>query len=301
MGLEPGNTLSTRIPTSLPCVATLSLLSILFNAMTWFSNEKVRFRLHEIIFEADTPAGRHFDLLVQIAILTSVLVVMLDSVGSFRQQYGGLLYIAEWFFTILFTLEYLLRLYCIGRPLKYARSFFGVVDLLSVLPTYIALFLPGGQYLLSIRILRLLRIFRILKLVKYVGEAETLIRAMRSSSRKITVFLLTVSTLVVIFGSVMYLVEGEQNGFTSIPRSIYWAVVTMTTVGYGDISPKTNLGQVISSIIMVVGYGIIAIPTGIVTAELAFNRQVTSRCCPECSRYGHDPEAKFCKHCGQQL
>lgn len=269
--------------------------------MVRFSAENVRSRLHQIIFKADTPAGRLFDLLVQIAILASVLVVMLDSVRYFNQHFGRLLYITEWFFTLLFTLEYLVRLYCFDRPMKYALSFFGIVDLLSVVPTYIALGMPGGQYLLTIRILRLLRIFRILKLIQYVGEAETMIRALRSSSRKITVFLLSVSTLVVIFGSVMYLVEGESNGFTSIPRSIYWAVVTMTTVGYGDISPQTNLGQAISSIIMIVGYGIIAIPTGIVTAELAFSKQVSSRCCPECQRYGHDTEATFCKHCGEKL
>lgn len=261
----------------------------------------LRLRLHEIIFEADTPAGKMFDLLLQACILASVLIVMLDSVASFQQRYGEIFYIAEWVFTLLFTLEYTLRLYCIGHPLKYARSFFGVVDLLSVLPTYAALFLPGGQYLLSIRILRLLRIFRILKMVKFVGEADVLMSSLRSSGRKIIVFLLTIFTLVVIFGSVMYLVEGEENGFTSIPRSIYWAVVTMTTVGYGDISPRTDLGQAIAAVIMVLGYGIIAIPTGIVTAELVFKKQVTTQSCPECSAYGHDPDAEFCKYCGEEL
>lgn len=265
------------------------------------NNNSLRTRLHEIIFEADTPAGKMFDLLLQISIIASVLIVMLDSVASIRQQYGEIFTIAEWVFTLLFTLEYFLRLYCIGHPLKYARSFFGVVDLLSVLPTYVALFLPGGQFLLSIRILRLLRIFRILKLVKFVGEAEILMQSLRSSGRKIIVFLLTILTLVVIFGSVMYLVEGEENGFTSIPRAIYWAVVTMTTVGYGDISPKTDLGQAIASFIMVLGYGIIAIPTGIVTAELAFKKHVTTQSCPECSAYGHDPDAEFCKYCGEEL
>lgn len=265
------------------------------------TNNPLRARLHEIIFEADTPAGKTFDLLLQLSILTSVLVVMLDSVASLRQQYGEYFTLAEWVFTLLFTLEYTLRLYCIGQPLKYARSFFGIVDLLSVLPTYAALFLPGGQYLLSIRILRLLRIFRILKMVKFVGEADVLLRSLRSSGRKIIVFLLAILTLVVIFGSVMYLVEGEENGFTSIPRSIYWAVVTMTTVGYGDISPRTDLGQAIAAFIMVLGYGIIAIPTGIVTAELAFKKQVTTQSCPACSAYGHDPDAEFCKYCGEVL
>jgi voltage-gated potassium channel len=197
------------------------------------SRNRLRLRFHEIIFEADTPGGKAFDLLLQTAIVASVLIVMLDSVVAYHQRYGVYFTLAEWIFTGLFSLEYFLRLWCIGQPIKYARSFFGVVDLLSVLPTYIALFLPGGQYLLSIRILRLLRIFRILKLAKFVGEAEILLNALRSSGRKIMVFVLTVVTLVVIFGSVMYLVEGAQNGFTSIPRSTYWAIVTMTTVGTG--------------------------------------------------------------------
>lgn len=265
------------------------------------SKNLLQLRLHEIIFEADTRQGKIFDLLLQASIITSVLIVMLDSVASVQARYGELFTIAEWAFTLLFTFEYTLRLYCIGHPLKYARSFFGIVDLLSVLPTYIALFLPGGQYLLSIRILRLLRIFRILKLVKFVGEAEVLMSSLRSSGRKIIVFVLTVMTLVVIFGSVMYLIEGEENGFTSIPRSIYWAIVTMTTVGYGDISPRTDIGQAVSSLIMILGYGIIAIPTGIVTAELAFKKQITTQSCPECSAYGHDPDAEFCKYCGEEL
>ncbi|WP_020677398.1 ion transporter [Geopsychrobacter electrodiphilus] len=269
--------------------------------MTSHLKNPLRSRLHEIIFEADTPAGKMFDLLLQFSILASVLIVMLDSVASIRAQYGNIFYIAEWFFTLLFTLEYVLRLYCIGHPLKYARSFFGIVDLLSVLPTYLALLLPGGQVLLSIRILRLLRIFRILKMVKFVGEAEVLLRSLRSSGRKIIVFLLAIVTLVVIFGAVMYLVEGEKNGFTSIPRSIYWAIVTMTTVGYGDISPRTDLGQAIAAFIMVLGYGIIAIPTGIVTAELALKKQITTQSCPECSAFGHDPDAEFCKYCGEKL
>lgn len=260
-----------------------------------------RGRLHEIIFEADTPAGKLFALVLQFSILFSVLIVMLDSVQALRQTYGAFFYAAEWGFTLLFTLEYLLRLYCIQRPLKYACSFFGVVDLLAVIPTYVAVFLPGGQYLLTIRILRLLRIFRILKLATYVGEAEALVLALRASGRKIAVFMLTIVTLVIIFGSMMYIIEGAEHGFTSIPRSIYWAVVTMTTVGYGDISPQTDLGQSLAAFIMIMGYGIIAIPTGIVTAELACKRQVTTQSCPGCSAAGHDPDADFCKFCGTEL
>lgn len=261
----------------------------------------LRYRLHEIIFEADTPAGKGFDVALIVAILVSVLVVMLDSVNQLQQLFGPYFYFSEWFFTLIFTLEYLLRLSCIRRPLKYATSFFGVVDLLSILPTYIGLFLPGGQYLLVIRILRLLRIFRVLKLVQYVGEANYLLRALKASRRKVEVFLLSVLLLMVICGAVMYLVEGPENGFTSIPRSVYWAIVTMTTVGYGDISPQTNLGQAFASIVMILGYGIIAIPTGIVTAQLTAPLQVTTQSCPECSAEGHSPDAKHCKFCGGQL
>lgn len=265
------------------------------------SPDQLRQRLHEIIFEADTPLGKLFDLVLIFSILLSVIIVMLDSVAALQLKYGQLFYLAEWFFTILFTVEYLLRLSCIGRPLKYASSFFGVVDLLSILPTYLSLFIPGGKYLLVIRILRLLRVFRVLKLVQYVGEANFLLRALRASRRKIAVFLLSVLLLMVIFGAVMYIVEGPENGFTSIPRSIYWAIVTMTTVGYGDISPQTDLGQVIASLVMILGYGIIAIPTGIVTAELAFTKQVTTQSCPECSAEGHAPDASHCKFYGAQL
>jgi len=201
----------------------------------------------------------------------------------------------------LFTAEYLLRLSCIGRPLKYAGSFFGIVDLLSIVPTYLSLFLPSGKYLLVIRILRLLRVFRVLKLVQYVGEANYLLRALRASRRKVFVFLLSVLLLMVIFGSVMYIVEGPEHGFTSIPRSVYWAIVTMTTVGYGDISPQTDLGQALASLVMILGYGIIAIPTGIVTAELTHSQQMTTQSCPQCSAEGHAPDAKHCKYCGESL
>jgi len=260
--------------------------------------------LHEIIFEADTPTGRLFDILLLISILLSVLAVMLDSIISIRQVHGSLLYKVEWFFTILFTVEYVLRLISVGRPLLYARSFYGIVDLLAILPTYASVFVPGSQYLLVIRILRILRIFRILKLIQYLGEAKLLIRALRASRRKIAVFLYTVLTMVIIFGSLIYLVEGSENGFTSIPRAVYWAIVTLTTVGYGDISPKTPVGQVIASLVMVLGYAIIAVPTGIVTVEMAHafpDQTVSTQACPQCSAEGHDSDAVHCKFCGAKL
>lgn len=259
--------------------------------------------LHEVIFEADTPTGKAFDVLLIVCILVSVVTVMLDSIDQLRAPYGSLLYRIEWFFTILFTVEYILRMLCVGRPLKYAISFYGVVDLLAIIPTYISLLLPGTQYLLVIRILRILRIFRILKLATYLGEANLLIKALQTSRRKISVFLFTVLTLVVIFGSLMYVIEGGENGFTSIPRSIYWAIVTMTTVGYGDISPQTNFGQAIASIVMIFGYGIIAVPTGIVTVEMSqtFSRKVSTQACSQCSAEGHDTDAKYCKFCGAAL
>ena len=265
------------------------------------SSSRLRHRLHEIIFEADTPAGKLFDIILIASILISVAVVMLDSVAVLQLQYGRLFLFLEWLFTILFTIEYALRLSCIGRPGKYAGSFYGIVDLLSILPSYISLLLPAGKYLLVIRILRLLRVFRVLKLVQYVGESNYLQRALWASRRKIIVFLLSVFLLMIITGSVMYIVEGPEHGFTSIPRSIYWAIVTMTTVGYGDISPRTNLGQALASLVMILGYGIIAIPTGIVTTELAFKRNLSTQSCPECSAEGHDIDAKYCKYCGSAL
>lgn len=262
-----------------------------------------RGRMHEIIFEADTRTGKAFDLLLIWSILLSVLAVMLDSVGPIRSQYGFLLYGAEWFFTLLFTVEYLLRLSCIGRPWRYATSFFGIVDLLAILPTYLSLLIPGTQYLLVVRILRVLRIFRILKFVEYSSEARLLMRALHASKRKVFVFLFAVLTLVVIIGALMYLIEGEQNGFTSIPRSMYWAIVTMTTVGYGDISPQTNIGQMFAAGVMILGYSIIAVPTGIVTVSMsqAFAKPVTTQSCPECSAEGHDSDALHCKFCGSKL
>ncbi|MFQ5458954.1 MAG: ion transporter [Myxococcota bacterium] len=262
-----------------------------------------RERLHEIIFEADTPAGRAFDVALIAAILASVVAVMLDSVSAISARWGGALYAIEWFFTILFTVEYALRLVSVARPSAYARSFFGVIDLLSFLPTYVSLLVPGAQYFLVIRILRVLRIFRVLKLLPYLGEADLLLRALRASRRKIVVFLFTVMTLVVLMGSLMYLIEGEVHGFTSIPTSVYWAIVTLTTVGYGDISPQTPLGQAIAVVIMIMGYGIIAVPTGIVTVELsqAARTPLTTQVCRHCNAEGHAPDARFCKLCGQKL
>lgn len=263
-----------------------------------------RARLHEIVFESDTRAGHYFDLALIWLIVLSVTTVVLESVGSVRAQHGQLLYSLEWLFTILFTIEYFLRLVSVRHPLRYATSFFGAVDLLAIIPTYLSIFVPGSQYLLVIRILRLLRVFRLLKLSEYVVEADTLRLALRASRRKISVFTSAVLLLVVIIGALMYVIEGEANGFTSIPRSIYWAIVTMTTVGYGDLSPRTSLGQIVASIVMVIGYGIIAVPTGIVSVELAHavrERRVTGQACPACSAAGHDPDAIHCKYCGTRL
>ena len=260
--------------------------------------------LHEVIFEADTPLGKAFDILLIVSILVSVIAVMLDSILAVQLHFGGILSGIEWLFTIIFTIEYILRLMCVGKPFKYAISFYGIVDLLAILPTFVSLFMPGTQYFLVIRILRILRIFRIFKLAPYLGESRLLMKALRASSRKITVFILTVMTLVVIFGSLMYVIEGGNNGFTSIPRSIYWAIVTLTTVGYGDISPQTILGQTMASMVMITGYAIIAVPTGIVTVEMskAFgDRKVSTQSCPECSAEGHDADARYCKYCGAVL
>ena len=263
-----------------------------------------RARLHQIIFEADTPAGRAFDITLIVMIVLSVFLVSFESVGGLTRESYRWLRGAEWVITVAFTLEYTLRLRAVRRPLAYATSFFGVVDLLSILPSYISLLVPGGQYLVVIRVLRLLRVFRVLKLARFVDESRVLVRAMRASVRKIAVFLLTVLTIVVVVGALMYVVEGRENGFTSIPRSMYWAVVTLTTVGYGDIAPQTTLGQAIASLVMILGYGIIAVPTGIVTAELAhFPRttQVSTQACPNCGVGGHEYDARFCRRCGSAL
>ena len=262
----------------------------------------IKTRLYDIIFESDTPAGKSFDLLLIASILLSVAVVFLDSVEYYNKRYGELLYILEWFFTVLFTLEYFLRIYCIGKPILYIRSFFGIIDLLSILPTYISLFVPASRYLSVIRILRVFRIFRILKLILYIGEANLLMEAILASRRKIIVFLFSILLLVSIFGSVMYLIEGEASGFTSIPRSIYWAIVTITTVGYGDISPQTLLGQAIASLAMIVGYATIAVPSVIISAEYtSINHKMNSMVCPGCSSEDHEDDASFCKSCGTDL
>ena len=263
-----------------------------------------RQRVYEIIFEADTPFGKFFDVALLTAIVLSVVAVCLDTVESIQANYHTALLVAEWVFTVLFTIEYVLRLATVRRPLRYAVSFYGLVDLLSILPTYLSLFVPGTQHLLVIRILRLLRVFRVLKLGRYVSESEVLITAIRNSRRKITVFLFAVMTLVVVIGAAMFLLEGPEHGFTSIPRSMYWAIVTLTTVGYGDITPQTVLGQMLSSALMIIGYGIIAIPTGIVTAELTSvgrSPKVTTRTCPSCMAEGHQPDARFCLYCGGPL
>jgi voltage-gated potassium channel len=259
---------------------------------------------HEVIFEADTRAGRAFDVGLFIAIVASVLVVVLESVPAVQRDYAAPLRVAEWTFTILFTIEYVLRLASVDRPTRYATSFFGLVDLLSIAPSYASLLLPGAQALLVIRALRLLRVFRVLKLGHFLDEAHQLRGALRASSRKIIVFLGAVVTIVVIMGAVMYFVEGAENGFTSIPVSIYWAIVTMTTVGYGDIAPQTWIGQILASALMIAGYGIIAVPTGIVSVELAQvrgQRLISTQSCPSCAAEGHDPDARHCKYCGAAL
>jgi voltage-gated potassium channel len=263
----------------------------------------MRDAIYEVIFKTDTPAGKWFDVLLILSILASVVVVMADSVGTVRISHGRLFMAAEWFFTILFSIEYILRLISARRPLKYATSFYGVVDFIAIIPTYLSLIFPATKYFAVVRTLRILRVFRVLKLIQYLKEANLLMKALASSRRKITVFLFTVLTMVTIFGSLMYVIEGEANGFTSIPISIYWAIVTMTTVGYGDISPQTAFGQALASLIMILGYSIIAVPTGIVTVQIGqeIARGTSHRSCPGCGRKGHDPDAGFCKYCGEKI
>ncbi|MFB6319204.1 ion transporter [Saccharicrinis sp. FJH54] len=262
-----------------------------------------RSRMHEIIFEADTFEGKLFDVALLIAILLSILVVMLESVDPIRASHGELLRNLEWFFTILFTIEYIARIIVIRKPTRYVFSFLGIVDFLSTIPTYLSLIIVGSQSLLILRTIRLLRVFRIFKLSRYMGEASVIRSAMMASRRKITVFLGLVVIIVIIVGTLMYLVEGKENGFTSIPRSIYWAIVTLTTVGYGDIAPVTVFGQTIASVLMILGYAIIAVPTGIVTTEftMAKKQNMNTQSCPVCSREGHDDDAMHCKYCGSKL
>lgn len=261
-----------------------------------------RHRVHEVVFESETTAGRAFDITVIALILLSVAAVILESVRYVRDIFGPELQIAEWTFTILFTLEYILRLVSVKRPLRYALSFYGLVDLVAIVPTYLSLFIPGTHFFLTVRLLRLLRIFRILKLAEYTSASRVITSALIASRKKIFVFLVAVLTIVTVVGSLMYAVEGEENGFTDIPTSIYWAIVTMTTVGYGDLSPQTPLGKFFASVVMILGYGIIAVPTGIVTAELARSgRAESSQVCPECHAEPHDIDALHCKYCGTKL
>jgi voltage-gated potassium channel len=259
--------------------------------------------LNEVIFGTDTPAGKYFDVVLIWTILFSVALVLLASVESWWVRYGDIFFALEWFFTALFTVEYLTRIYCARDRRSYIFSFYGLVDLLAILPSYLALIYTGATYLMVIRLLRVLRIFRILKLVRYLSDANLLVRSLWLSRRKILVFYASVLVLCIIFGSVMYIVEGPKNGFTSIPKSIYWTIVTITTVGFGDITPKTPLGQTIASMTMLIGYSIIAVPTGIVTAELAheLGREKQLARCHNCGRAGHDADSEFCKHCGYKL
>jgi len=260
--------------------------------------------LNTVIFGSETPMGKAFDVVLSISIVLSVIVIMLDSVEAIQNRYAQTLYIIEWLFTLLFTLEYGLRLISVRRPGLYFKSFFGLVDLISILPSYLILLFPGTQAMLAIRILRLLRVFRILKLSAYMDEADIMMAALHKSSRKIMVFLYAVFMLVIVFGSLVYVVESREAGFTSIPRSVYWAIVTLTTVGYGDISPQTPLGQLLASTIMIMGYGIIAVPTGIYSAELIRTYtagKVRNDACPACGQTGHDFDADYCKHCGHAL
>jgi len=263
----------------------------------------LRHRVHTIIFEADTRTGRWFDIGLFLLIGFSVVLVCLESVASIRKAHGPLLVSLEWVVTILFTIEYVLRLWCVKRPAAYAKSFFGIVDLLAILPTYIGMAVGGGQSLMVIRALRLLRMFRVLKLVSFVGEATVLREALRRSTRKIVVFLGAVLIAVIIIAALMVLIEGEESGFDNIPESMYWAIVTLTTVGYGDIHPMTPLGKTLASVVMIMGYGILAVPTGIVSVELANqqNLPLSTQACRECGFDRHAEDALFCKRCGAKL
>lgn len=266
--------------------------------------EKVRSKLHEIIYEADTPAGKLFDIVLLLLIIISIAALMLESVSGIRTKYGNELEMIEWVITIFFSVEYIGRILTVRKPLKYVLSFYGIIDLLATLPTYIDLFFPGWHFLLALRAIRLLRVFRVLKLIHFVGASNLLVVALRKSRIKIAVFLFTVVILCVIFGTMMYMIEGPENGFTNIPVSIYWTIVTLTTVGFGDITPQTPLGQFLSMVIMVLGYGIIAVPTGIVTSEIAFNEKMphsNTQTCPDCSAENHRDNAEFCYRCGAKL
>ncbi|MBN1410960.1 MAG: ion transporter [Spirochaetales bacterium] len=271
-------------------------------------SKRLKRKGYSIIFESDTFTGKAFDVVLLWAIILSVLAVMLESVQLSQPEFTSGLRVLEWVFTILFTLEYISRILVVEKKGKYIFSFLGIIDFLAVIPTYLSLIIPGSQYFLVLRALRLLRVFRILKLTYYIGEAEVIVHALRASRRKIVVFLMAVLSLVIIMGTMMYLIEGPENGFKNIPDSIYWAVVTLTTVGYGDISPKTFLGKVIASLIMITGYAIIAVPTGIVTSEFVSSRKKIMGIekkeaggCPRCNLEDHDIDANYCKRCGEKL
>ncbi|MBT8204470.1 MAG: ion transporter [Eudoraea sp.] len=265
-----------------------------------------KFTLHEVIYGTHTPAGKFFDIVLLVVILYSVIIVMLESVPWFDEQYHGFLDISEWVVTILFTIEYVLRIICIKRPSKYIFSFFGVIDFLSTIPKYLSYLVVGSQYFAALRALRLLRVFRILKLVRFVGESNNLVRALKASRTKIFIFVFFVLIISVLLGTIMYLVEGPENGFNSIPHSVYWTIVTITTVGYGDISPQTALGQFIATFVMIIGYAIIAVPTGIVTVEFSKQKRHNTPedgevLCVTCGADGHEPTAHHCYHCGTPL
>lgn len=263
-----------------------------------------KLQVYEVLFESDTHAGKAFNIILLCTIILSVIIVALESVQEIKQEYHDILYALEWVFTVLFTLEYVCRIWVVLNKRRYIFSFFGLVDLLSILPTYLAVVFTGAQSFLVIRSLRLLRIFRIFKLARFIGESQHLAKALQASRFKIIVFLTSVMTMTIIFGTLIFLIEGPGNGFTSIPKSIYWAIVTMTTVGYGDIAPQTALGQTIAAIIMIMGYGIIAVPTGIVSSEminLNKEKEITTQVCPYCLKEGHDADAVHCKYCGEKL
>lgn len=265
-----------------------------------------KFKLHEIIYGTHTPAGKLFDIVLLVVILYSVVIVMLESVPRFDERYHGFLDISEWVVTILFTIEYILRIVCIRRPSKYIFSFFGIIDLLSTIPKYLSYLVVGSQYFAALRALRLLRVFRILKLVRFVGESNNLLRALKASRTKIFIFVFFVLIVSILLGTIMYLVEGPEHGFNSIPHSVYWTIVTLTTVGYGDISPETGFGQFIATLIMIIGYGIIAVPTGIVTVEFTKQRNKNAgeegkRTCESCLAEDHQDIANHCYHCGCPL
>lgn len=256
-----------------------------------------------VIFGTDTPAGRNFDILLIVAILLSVIAIIFDSLSYYNTHYGSLLFGIEWVFTGLFTIEYLVRLYCSPKPWRYVFSFYGLVDLMAILPTYFNFLFPTLNYLLIIRLLRVLRVFRVLHLFSYLTEADLLVQSMKNARKKVAVFFLSIFVVIVIFGALMFIIEGHDSGFTSIPESIYWAVVTVTTVGYGDITPHTVLGQIVAAMAMLTGYAIIVVPTGIVSAEViaAMQQKKTAHCCPHCDCRGHDHDAQFCKFCGGKM